>query len=652
MNSNPPATPTKKILVVDDMPANLSLLAQSLSGRGYDVRLTRSPVFALRSIPFSQPDLILLDICMPEMDGYEVCEQLKADDRTSEIPIIFISALDSPLDKVKAFEVGGVDYVAKPFEMVEVLARVETHLRLQEQKARLQLEIQERQQAEMESSLMLMATQAIEVAENVSSAIATLLSPICEILECDLAEAWKPSANGKTFERISNACCNPSSCPIARLSEPQFFSADSFFGQVRDSGQLQWLEDLSLYPEFKQIDLQIEAVLGVPILSKQEVVAILIFYHHKPRTRKDNLLEAIASIARQLGFLVERKRAEAAQRLAEQKYQNIFENAIDGIFQSSVDRRFISVNPALARIYGYDSAEELMESITDIAEQIYVDPQAYRQFVAATNKREGVSGFEALVYRRDGRKIWIAETGRAVRDGSGNVLYYEGTVADITERKRIEEALQDQKAQTERLLLNILPHSIAQRLKNGESPIADYFEEVSILFADIVGFTEFAARKTPVELVEILSEIFYEFDTLAERLGLEKIKTIGDNYMVVGGLPSPHPSHANAIAHMALAMQATIAQYNQETGQNFQLRIGINLGSAIAGVMGQSKILYDLWGDAVNTASRMESTGMAGKIQVSASVYERLKERFYFEKRGEVQVRGKGKMLTYWLVGC
>jgi adenylate cyclase len=642
----------KTILVVDDTPANLSLLAQMLSDRGYDVRVTRSPQFALRSVRFTLPDLILLDILMPEMDGYQVCQQLKADEQTREIPIVFISALDSTLDKVKAFKMGGVDYITKPFETVEVLARVETHLRLQEQKALLQLEIQERQRAEMESSLLLMATQAINRARDVSSAIAALLCLICQMLQCDLAEAWKPSADGTVLERMPDTCFNGMNCPIAVLDdEPRFAPSEGFLGRIWLSGEPDWIEDLSRYPNLVTPHPEMKAVFGVPIASENQVFAILAFYHQQVKPYEPHLVELVGTVASQLNSLIQRKQAEAARHLAEQKYQSIFENSLEGIFQSTSDGRYLNANPALARIYGYNSPEDLIENITDIARQVYVDPQRRQQFLAAMEFQEGVSGFEALAYRKDGTTIWINETGRAVRNNTGLILYYEGTVTDITERKLMQEALHAQKAQTERLLLNILPQPIAKRLQNGQSPIADYFEDASILFADLVGFTEFASQKTPVELVEILSVIFSEFDQLAEQLGLEKIKTIGDNYMVVGGLPIPHSEHATAIAQMAINMQTALIQYNQETGQNFQLRIGINLGSVVAGVMGRSKMIYDLWGDAVNIASRMESTSETGKIQVTAAVYERLKHQFCFEKRGEVEVRGKGTMLTYWLLG-
>ncbi|NET57810.1 MAG: PAS domain S-box protein [Symploca sp. SIO2E6] len=217
-------------------------------------------------------------------------------------------------------------------------------------------------------------------------------------------------------------------------------------------------------------------------------------------------------------------------------------------------------------------------------------------------------------------------------------------------RKQAEEALRYQQKQTERLLLNILPKPIAERLKQEQGTIADDFAEVTVLFADIVGFTQLSARISPPELVELLNVIFSKFDQLAEQHGLEKIKTIGDAYMVVGGLPRVIPNHAEAIAEMAIDMQAAVAELSQEMGQELNIRIGINTGPVVAGVIGVSKFIYDLWGDAVNIASRMESHGLAGKIHLTASTYEHLREQYLFEDRGQITVKGKGEMNTYFLL--
>ncbi|MGL5066052.1 MAG: adenylate/guanylate cyclase domain-containing protein [Microcoleus sp.] len=363
------------ILIVDDSRNNLSLLDRILSKKGYKVRSATSGQLALDAVELSQPDLILLDIMMPDMDGYEVCKQLKVEERTRGIPVIFLSALVEVADKVKGFSLGGVDYITKPFEPTEVVARVENQLRMRE-------------------------------------------------LELQLRE-------------------------------------------------------------------------------------------------KNTMLR------REIAY---REQAEVETRL-------------------------------------------------------------------------------------------------------------------------LLETTKFQKEQIEELLLNILPKPIADRLQDREAIIADSFADVSVLFADLVGFTTFASSQTASETVKILNQIFSQFDQLSIHHGLEKIKTIGDAYMVVGGLPEPSANHAESIAIMALDMQKAVAQFNAKNHRDFSLRIGINIGSVVAGVIGLTKFSYDLWGDTVNVANRMESSGIPGKIQVTEAVYERLKDKFSFEKRGVIDVKGKGEMITYLLIG-
>jgi len=208
-----------------------------------------------------------------------------------------------------------------------------------------------------------------------------------------------------------------------------------------------------------------------------------------------------------------------------------------------------------------------------------------------------------------------------------------------------------EKERSEQLLLNILPPEIADRLmRTNESP-AEHFEEATILFADIVGFTTISARIAPMQLVAGLNQIFSAFDQLTEKYGLEKIKTIGDAYMVVGGLPVSRPDHAEAIANMALDMQAYMQEVENIFGESLQIRIGINTGPVIAGVIGIKKFIYDLWGDAVNVASRMESHGKPGYIQVTDATYLKLQNKYLLEPRGTIDVKGRGEMMTYWLLG-
>ena len=199
------------------------------------------------------------------------------------------------------------------------------------------------------------------------------------------------------------------------------------------------------------------------------------------------------------------------------------------------------------------------------------------------------------------------------------------------------------------LLHNILPDEVAMRLKADEALIADDYESASVLFADMVGFTPMSAQMTPPQLIELLNDVFASFDAFVEELGLEKIRTVGDEYMVAAGVPTARPDHAQAIAELALRIRDHTAA-TQFDGHDITLRIGINSGPLVAGVVGTHKFSYDLWGDVVNVASRMESEGIPGSIQVTKATYELIRDQFVCEPRGVIAVKGKGDMNTYLLV--
>ncbi|MCH7731703.1 MAG: response regulator [Candidatus Marinimicrobia bacterium] len=376
----------KSILIVDDDPANLDLLSLFLRNNGYQVRGVLEGAKALAVAQSIRPDLILLDIKMPDMDGYELCQHLKANVQTEDIPLIFISVLGDAIDKVKAFSLGGVDYITKPFQFEEVLVRVQNHLTIRG----------------LQKQLL--------------------------------------KQNAQLKKEIS-----------ARIST----------------------ED-----ELHRLNVELE---------------------------------------------------------------------------KRVQKRTSQLNAA--------------------------------------------------------------------------------------------------REQSEKLLLKILPQPIIERLKLSRESISDDFEDVTILFADIVEFTKMSSQFTSGELVNLLNRIFTAFDRLAQKHQLEKIKTIGDAYLVVGGLPEGNANHAASVAEMALDMQKQMSKLSEVMSLQIQLRIGINSGPITAGVIGENKFIYDLWGDTVNTASRMESYGLAGEIQVSEETHSRLKDKFLFEKRGIIEVKGKGEMRVFLLKG-
>ncbi|HJQ78109.1 MAG TPA: adenylate/guanylate cyclase domain-containing protein [Acidimicrobiia bacterium] len=219
------------------------------------------------------------------------------------------------------------------------------------------------------------------------------------------------------------------------------------------------------------------------------------------------------------------------------------------------------------------------------------------------------------------------------------------------ERRDALAALRLEQAKSEGLLLNILPRSIADRLKVSTQPIADQLSSASILFADVVDFTPLSERLPPAEVVGVLDHLFSHFDVIVDRYGLEKIKTIGDCYMAAAGVPTPRADHARAMALMALDMLDTMRSETEIGRLGLELRVGINSGPVVAGVIGRKRFSYDLWGDAVNTASRMESQGTPGRVQITRATFELLGDEFDCEPRGSIQVKGKGELETWYLVG-
>jgi adenylate cyclase len=238
-----------------------------------------------------------------------------------------------------------------------------------------------------------------------------------------------------------------------------------------------------------------------------------------------------------------------------------------------------------------------------------------------------------------------------------NPILLQARIGSSLERKHLRDReqayladLRNEKERSDILLLNILPRPIVNRMQAGETTIADRFQDVTVLFADIVNFTPRATHMASTELVAMLNEIFSGFDRLSLEMGVEKVKTIGDAYMAVAGLPEPRPDHAAVMARLALRMRELTGEYRSRYGE-LELRLGLHSGSVVAGIIGTHKFSYDIWGDTVNTASRMESQGLPGRIQLSPQTQALLSEEFELERRGEIEIKGKGLMTTFFLRG-
>jgi PAS domain S-box-containing protein len=339
---------------------------------------------------------------------------------------------------------------------------------------------------------------------------------------------------------------------------------------------------------------------------------------------------------------------------SEDKFSKAFRSSPNPIIISRLtDGCILDVNDSFVKLSGYQREDVIHQYASTIG--IWVNPGLRERLIHQLRTQGAVRDYEADFRIQSGEvRVGLLSAEIIVLAGQECLL---SCVNDITERKRAEAALKAEQEKSERLLLNILPYEIAEQLKQREQQaslseaIAEHFDEVSILFADLVGFTPLSEQLGPIDLVNLLNRVFSTFDQLAERFELEKIKTIGDAYMVASGLPTPRADHAEAIANMALAMRDAMQTFQNQLGKPLRLRIGINSGIVVAGVIGKKKFIYDLWGDAVNIASRMESLGEPGNIQVTEETYQRLKDRYQFQERGMISVKGKGEMKTYWLLG-
>ena len=402
-------------------------------------------------------------------------------------------------------------------------------------------------------------------------------------------------------------------------------------------------------------DPNIRFYAGAPLVTPEGFpIGTLCAIDTVPRHLTPEQLEALRTLGRQVISQMElrinyaklkraqirHKQVEAKLRSTDEQIVNFLEGMSDAFFAIDPQWRFTYVNYKASQFLQRESEELFGKNFWEEFPHL-VNSVFYKESHEAVAKQIGVT-FEKY-YRP--LKIWLEVRIFPSHDGI-SVFFH-----DITKRKQMEYALRKEQRKTEDLLLNILPEAIADRLKREPGVIADKFEKATILFADLVNFTQISTTMSATKLVYLLNEIFSTFDKLSDKHGLEKIKTIGDAYMVAGGIPIERPDHAEAIAEMALDMLAAIQELNVKLHTNFDLRIGINSGPVIAGVIGTKKFIYDLWGNAVNTASRMESHGIPGRIQVSLYSYNLLCDKYKFEHRGLIEIKGKGEMRTYLLTG-
>ncbi len=402
-----------------------------------------------------------------------------------------------------------------------------------------------------------------------------------------------------------------------------------------------------------------KSAICIPLCEAGELLGAIYLEDHNQNLIQSGCLQVLRLLCQQVAISLVRSRefsdinqqkeVEEALQRSNSLLKSQREASVDGVLAVDEQGRIVSYNHRFCELWQIpesvlQSVEyggllsllqhhlQLPEGLVEALENAYDADQMYTQQEIYLADQRVIDCYSGQVHSSEGKFY-------------GMVWYFR----DVTERIRIQQELQVEKDRSESLLLNMLPEAIAKKLKHSRASMADGFEEVSVLFADIVGFTELSNSLSPTEVVELLNQIFSMFDDLCDRHKLEKIKTIGDAYMVVSGLPQPRVNHAEAISCMALDMQAAVAQIKAIEGTQISMRIGINSGPVVAGVIGTKKFIYDLWGDTVNVASRMESLGIAEAIQVTEATYVRIRDKFNLEQRGLISVKGKGEMLTYWL---
>lgn len=524
-------------------------------------------------------------------------------------------------------------------------------------------DITNRQRRQQRNSAQFAITRILSEAVSIKAAITEILQTICESLGWDLGELWTPNQYITPTSRYQHnpvlRCVEIWSSRTVAVREFKSVTWQTVYtsgiglpGRIWVMGSPLWVRDLVNDGDLRRSQVAatvgLHAAFGFPIADDNQIFGIMTFLSREVQPPDVDLLQMMVSIGSQIAEFMKRKQAESALLESEERYRDLFENANDLIISVNSYGKFIYVNQAWRKTLGYSQ-----EDITNlnIFEIIPPENQAYyRQVFYKILSGEKIQQIQTTFLTKNGEKI-ILEGNVNCKFEDGKPIATRGIFRNITQRVAVETALRYQQEQTERLLLNILPEAIANQLRDNPGNIAEDFTDVSVLFADIVGFTQISAQLGAIQLVKLLNQIFSAFDRLSEKYGLEKIKTIGDAYMVVGGLPNRNANHAHAIAQMALDMQSAIAQFNIENHLDFNIRIGIHSGSVVAGVIGIKKFTYDLWGDTVNIASRMESHGLVGRIQVSEATYNLICEQFILEKRGEIEIKGKGKMVTYLLVG-
>ena len=641
------------VLVIDDDAVVRDLLRRYLARNGYDAVLAASGEEGIRLAGEMSPDAITLDVLMPQMDGWAVLKALKDDPATADIPIIMLTIVD---DKNLGFSLGAADYLAKPVDQAKLIQILERHCP-KAGGARVLVVEDEESTRRMMRLILEREGCVVDEAENGRVALDRLDAGAPDLIVLDL---MMPEMDGFEFLSECGKDATRRAIPIVVMTAKKLTAAD----RRRLEGGVAMLLEKS--------DDDLEALLAL----LRDMIA-----------KRSGATPAAARPAAAPGAAPTPTPSPAPSSLAP---------AAAGGAASQIP--IIKGSAAVAGrplLTGHVLVVDDLESNRDLLKR-HLERDGHtitladggRQALAVADREPfdvilldlmmpDLNGFGVLSrLKADGRTedipvIMISALNeekhaiQCIEAGAEDyltkpfdIVLLRARINSCIERKRAldrekvyRERLEVEKEKSEDLLLNILPSKIVDRINAGEELIADRFDNVSVLFSDLVGFTEISATMGPSELVHSLNRLFSRFDLLGDQCGVEKVKTIGDAYMVVAGLPEPRPDHKEACAEMALGMVAALDEINPSLTKPFDIRIGIHAGPVVAGIIGKHKFVYDVWGSTVNVASRFESYSIPNRIHVSAEIARPLADKFVFESRGLLKMRGVGEIETFFLKG-
>lgn len=630
------------VLVIDDDPLVRDLLNGHLTRHGYHAVLATSGEEGLRFAREHRPDAITLDVLMPRMDGWAVLTALKDDPDLADVPVIMLTIVE---DRNLGFSLGATDYLSKPVNQKKLIGILERHCATEERAQVMVIEDEEPTRRMMRLILEKEGCTVIE-AEHGGVALERLAERIPNLIVLDL---MMPEMDG--FEFLSQVSKNDAwrNIPVVVMPAKKLTASE----RKRLEGGVEFLlqkgeDDLqSLLPSLREM-ITAGGVEAPPAPEAPPAAAPpKAKPAAKPRTAQVPIIEgstAQAGRALETGHILVVDDLETNRDLLARQFVN------DGHTVTCAN----GGREALALADGEPFDVILLDLMMPDLNGFEVLAR-----LKADGRTENIPVIMISAYDEKSKAIQCIEIGAEdYLTKPFDIVLLRVRLNACIERKQAQdrekiylEQLGLEKKNSEDLLLNILPPKIVERINAGEELIADRFEEVTVLFSDLVGFTEISSQLRAGELVKDLNSLFSRFDILAKEIGVEKVKTIGDAYMVVAGLPEPLPDHKEACADMALGMIEALDEINPTLSQPFEIRIGLHTGPVVAGVIGKYKYVYDIWGTTVNHTSRYESYSLPGHIHVSGQVARPLMDRFDIEPRGVLQMRSVGEVETFFIKG-